>query len=176
MAEKAKKNNKNLIIGICASILIIAVIVVAAIFATKGTNTLNDAYFVSTDTRYVLTEEGDGDGFEGTEYVPIKTHLVYESSNDKVTSAVNYVEFENESIAKAALQALEEELKEYDLNKDLGIESMSTNGKYLVITIAKDQYEGTTLSEIKTFYESDINIEDYEDLETEEIEEDTEEE
>ena len=57
MAEKAKKNNKNLIIGICAGVLVIAVVIVAVIFATKSS--LNDAYFVSDDSKYVLTVDRD---------------------------------------------------------------------------------------------------------------------
>ena len=57
MAEKAKKNNKNLIIGICTGVLIIAIIIVAVIFATKSS--LNDSYFVSDGSKYVLTVDRD---------------------------------------------------------------------------------------------------------------------
>lgn len=152
MAEEAKKNNKNLIIGICVAVLAIVVVVVAVIFATKGTAQLNDAYFVSTDTRYVLTEEGDGSTFEGTEYVPVKTHLVNEHSGETITSVINYTEFKDEATAKAALKALQEQLKDANLS-EYGIKSISTNGKYLVMVFTEDQYKGFTFSEAKELYE-----------------------
>ena len=152
MAEKAKKNNKNLIIGICVTVLAIVVVVVAVIFATKGTTQLNDAYFVSTDTKYVLTEEGDGSTFEGTEYVPVRTYLVNEHSGETITSITNYTEFKDEATAKAALKSLQEQLKGANLSEN-GIKSISTNDKYLVMVFTEDQYKGFTFSEAKELYQ-----------------------
>ena len=178
MAEEAKKkNNKNLIIGICAGILVVAVIVVAIIFATKGTTpALSDAFFVSTDTKYVITEEGDGTTFEGTEYVPVKTHLVYEYSGDKITGVTNYVEFADENTARLALEDMKKETEGYDLS-EVGIKSISTNGKYVVIVATEDLYSDYTISDVKFETEMDNSdledVEDYveEDIEIEEDEE-----
>ena len=84
MAEKAKKkNNKNLIIGICAGVLVIAVVVVAIIFATKGTTpAINDAYFVSDGTKYVITLDEDEIESEDEEATPVKTHIVYTHASE----------------------------------------------------------------------------------------------
>ena len=109
MAEKAQKNNKNLIIGICACVLVVAAIVVAVIFATKGgtgTNSLanlSDSYFVSDDTKYVLTVDNDGSD-EDEEFSTIKTHLVYTYSGDTITGMITYMEFTDANTAKSALE------------------------------------------------------------------------
>lgn len=143
MAEKAKKkNNKNLIIGICAGVLIIAVIVVAIIFATKGTTSLNDAYFVSDDTKYVLTVNSDDLDEEKTEITPIKTHLVYYYSGDAITGMTTYMEFADEATAKSAIEA-------YKSIDQTGVKSIYTNGKYIVVEMTEDQYAGVTASDVK---------------------------
>ena len=143
MAEKAKKkNNKNLIIGICAGVLVIVVIVVAIIFATKGVTTLNDAYFVSDDSKYVLTVNSDELDEEKTEITPIKTHLVYYYSGDAITGMITYMEFANEATAKSAIEA-------YKSIDQTGVKSIYTNGKYIVVEMTEDQYAGVTASDVK---------------------------
>lgn len=144
MAEEAeKKNNKNLIIGICSGILVIAVIVVAVIFATRGTTNLNDAYFVSDSAKYVFTIDGDelGTG-EDSEYTPTKTHLVYNYSGDNITSMFTYMEYANADTAKLALEA-------YKSIDQTGIKSLSVNGKYLIVEMTEDQYSNITASDVK---------------------------
>ena len=54
-----------------------------------------------------------------------------------------YIEFANESDAKTALEAAKSEIQE--IAKDV-----STNGKYIVIEIADNQYSGMTLTEVKS--------------------------
>ena len=143
MAEKAKKDNKNLIIGICVAVLAIAVIVVAVVLATKGTTRLSDAYFKSDDTKYVLTIDGDQTDTESTsEYEPVKTHVVYYYSGDTINGMTTYMEFADESTAKTALEA-------YKSVDQEGIKNLSVNGKYLVIEMTEDQYSGVTASDVK---------------------------
>lgn len=144
MAEEAKKkkNNKNLIIGICAGVLVIAVIVVAIIFATKGTTNLNDAYFVSDDTKYVLTVNSDELDEEKTEVTPIKTHLVYYYSGDAITGMITYMEFADEATAKSAIEA-------YKSIDQTGVKNIYTNGKYIVVEMTEDQYADITASDVK---------------------------
>lgn len=144
MAEEAKKkkNNKNLIIGICTGVLVIAVIVVAIIFATKGTTNLNDAYFVSDNTKYVLTVNSDELSEEKTEITPIKTHLVYYYSGDDITGMITYMEFADEATAKSSIEA-------YKSIDQTGIKSIYTNGKYIVVEMAEDQYANITASDVK---------------------------
>ena len=143
MAEKAKKDNKNLITGICVAVLAIAVIVVAVVLATKGTTNLSDAYFKSDDTKYVLTIDGDQMDIEDAdEYEPVKTHIVYYYSGDTVNGMTTYMEFADESTAKTALEA-------YKSVDQEGIKNLSVNGKYLVIEMTEDQYAGMTASDVK---------------------------
>ena len=140
MANKAK-NNKNLIIGICAAILVVVVVVVAIVLATRGGSTqLSDSYFVSDDTKYVLTLETN-DSEE--EYAPAKTHMVYFYSEDDVTGMKAYYEFADEAAAKAAFDYYKEAMEGEDY------EDISIDGKYIVITSKESAYEGLTASDVK---------------------------
>lgn len=142
MAEKAeKKNNKNLVIGICAGVLMLAVIIVAVIFATKSTN-LNDAYFVSDNTKYVLTIDGDELSSEDSQYTPAKTHIVYTYSGDNVTGMFTYMEYADAATANLALEA-------YKSLDQTGVKNLSTNGKYLVVEMTEDQYADVSASDVK---------------------------
>lgn len=140
MAEKAKKNNKNLIIGICTGVLIIAVVIVAVIFVTKSS--LNDSYFVSDGSKYVLTVGRDMLETEDKENSPIKTHIVYYYSGDAITGVTTYMEFDNDATAKAALDL-------YKNADQTGVKSLKTDGKYLVVEMTEDQYKDLTVSDVK---------------------------
>ena len=140
MAEKAKKNNKNLIISICTGVLIIAVVIVAVIFATKSS--LNDSYFVSDGSKYVLTVDRDMLETEDKENSPIKTHIVYYYSGDTITGVTTYMEFDNDATAKAALDL-------YKNADQAGVKSLKTDGKYLVVEMTEDQYKDITTSDVK---------------------------
>ena len=146
MAGKAKtkstNNNKNIIIGICVAVVVIAVVAVAIFFATRGPQ-LNDSYFVSDNTKYVVTVDDSASSSDGA---PVKTHYVYTYSGDKITGATIYLEFTNEATAKTALDAVKEESE--------GVaKSVSVNGKYIVAEMTEDQYSDMTLSEIKAAFE-----------------------
>lgn len=151
-ASKAKKDNKNLIIGgICAAVVAVVIIIVAVVLATNG-NKINDDYFVSDGTKYVLTldsSEYDADEEEAV-YMPIKTHLVYTYSGDEITGLKTYAEYADEAAAKAAYQAMK------DAGEDMtGVEIV---GKYLVQTAAEEEYEGMTASEVKDYIEFMQNL------------------
>ncbi len=144
MAKKAKNN--NLIIGICAAAVLIIVIIVAIVLATRGGNGfggLNDSYFVSDGTKYVLTLDAEEIATESEEYSPIKTHMVYFYSGDEITDMKIYYEFANEETAKSALNYYKESLGSGEY-KDI-----STNGKYVVITANESDYEGITASDVQ---------------------------
>lgn len=149
--KKAKKNNKNMIIGVCVAVAIVVVIIITA-FAVGAGNKLNDSYFVSDDTKYVLTMEGDelGAGItegDGSEVTPVKTHIVYTYSGDEITGAFFYLEYADEAQAKTAYENYQDEWKEE------GIKDFKTNGKYLVIEMEASQYEGKTASDVKQEFE-----------------------
>lgn len=143
MANQAKKSkdNKNLIIGICAAAAVVVVIILAVVLVNRNP-ALSDAYFVSDGTKYVLTIESDTEELENDEYTPLKTHLVYTYSGDTVTGMKTYYEYGDASSAKKAFDALKEELGDEAT-------AMEINGKYIIITADEESYKDTTASDVK---------------------------
>ena len=164
MAKKAsnKSDNKNIFIGICIAVLVIAVIGIAIFFATRGTGAINDNYFKSDDTKYVITMEGDSMGLSNdSSHTPVKTHQVYKYSGDKITSVVLYLEFADESAAKSAL--------EYFKQQDESASSLSANGKYIVIEMPEEEYSSMTTSQVKQYVELTEKMKNSDTNESEEI-------
>lgn len=139
MANKAKKNNKNLIIGICAAVVVVIVIIVAIVLASSGSK-LNDQFFVSDGSKYVLTMDADEMGMEGEEYSPNRVHVVYFYSGDTVTSLQSFYEYTDEAAAKSAFEAFKELGEEGDYKLD---------GRYIVLTAPEDEYKDMTATDVK---------------------------
>lgn len=156
--EKAKKGNKNLIIGIVAALVVVVVVVVAIVLATRGSK-LDDSFFVSDGSKYVVTMMGDDESLG--EDSPVKTHAVYFYSGDKVTDMKYYYEFTSEDAAK----------KMFDIYKELETDGSGTyelNGKYVILTVDASQYEGMTADDAKQQVEfmkmlENMDDEDYSD-------------
>lgn len=167
MAENAK-NKKGLIIGICAAVVVVVAIVVGIVFAVRnGAGGLNDAYFQSDGTKYVLTLESDEMSFDDEEYTPLKTHLVYTYSGDEITGLMGYYEYENDDAAKAAYNyLLESQSDDY--------KSISLDGKYVVIEADESEYEDLTAEDVKQQIEfmemmRNMNTDSSESTETDEV-------
>lgn len=163
MANKSKTNqkNKNLIIGICAALAVVVVIVVAVVLIANNTG-INDSYFVSDGSKYVLTiDNSDSDTTEDDAYTPLKTHIVYTYSGDAITSLKTYYEYKDADAAKAAFDYMSQETDE-----EVG--KIELNGKYVVITSPEDQYKDLTANDVKEqidFMNSlqDMDFDEYED-------------
>lgn len=178
MAEKAtksKKDNKNLIVGCLAALAVVIVIIITVVLVTNNSG-LNDNYFVSDDTKYVITYEAD-ESDEEDEYSPIKTHVVYTYKDDTITGMKTYYAYANEATAKTAYDTLKGIIDDDD-----EISSIELNGKYIVITASEDSYKDLTASDVKEqieFMESLKNL-DFDDSDEEvedvEVDETTEEE
>ena len=154
MTEKAKKENKSTIIGICIAVVAVIIIIIAAIISANGKQALGDSYFVSDGSKYVLTIESDSDEDESA---PVKTHVVYFYSGDEITGAKTYYEFANAETAQAAYDSLKDSVNE--------INSLSVDGKYVIIVADESEYADITASEVKQqieFMESLQNL-NYED-------------
>ena len=141
MADKVRKNNKNMIIGgVCAAVVVVVIIIVAVVLATRGSG-INDGYFVSDGSKYVLTIESDTtDESEGT-YNPVKTHIVYTYSGDQITGMKTYGEFANADKAKQAFEAIK------DAGEDMT--NYVVEGKYIIVTATEDQYKDLTAKDVK---------------------------
>ena len=170
MAKKTKKDNKNLIIGICTAAVAIIAIVIAIIFIVKGSGpTLNDDYFKSDDTKYVMSVDVDPSDLDEDEkeYPPIKAHSVYTYSGDEITSSKTYIEYSDASTAEKAFKVLKDSGDEEAKNAEL-------NGKYIIITNDKSKYEDLKASEVKEqieFYEKLKNMDFGDEDNLEEIDE-----
>lgn len=143
MANKGKKSdNKNLIIGICIAAVVVIAIIIAVVLVTRG-NTINDSYFVSDGTKYVLTLDANDISMEDAEYNPIKAHLVYTYSGDEITGLKAYYEYADNATAKAAADYLKSNYEESDQAK------IATDGKYVVYTSHEEDYKDLTASDVK---------------------------
>ena len=182
-AKKSKKNNKkdnkNLIACVCAAVaaVVIIVITIIAINANKG---LSDAYFVSDDSKYVLTLDMSGadgestDADEEEQYTPNKIHYVYTYSGDEITGLKYYYEYDDNGTAKSASEYIIEQQGD-----DNSLSDIHADGKYVVATASEELYKDYTASDIKKqidFYESlqNMNLGDDE-TESEVVEDTTEE-
>ena len=129
---------------------------------------INDSYFVSDDKKYVLTLENEPiDDEEMDSIEPIKTHMVYYYSGDKITGLKTFGEFTNPDDARKAFDEIKES------GEDMTYYSLKD--KYIIVTATADQYEGMTASDVQAqidFMESlknidteelDIDDENYED-------------
>ena len=140
-ASKSKKDNKNLIIGCLAAVAVVVAIIITVVVINN--NSLNDNYFVSDGTKYVLTIEADASD-ESDQYAPLKTHLVYTYDGDKVTGMKTYYVYGDNDSAKKAFDALKDAI-----NNEEEAKSMELNGKYIIITASEESYKDLTASDVK---------------------------
>ncbi len=138
MANK-KKNNKNVIIGGCIAAVVIAAIILAVVFAA-GNGTINDSYFVSDGSKYVINNEYGDTESDGS--VPIKDHIVYYYSGDKITGAKAFYEYVDETAAKNAYETIK-------ANAGNSYKSVSLSGIYVILEANESEYEGLTASDVK---------------------------
>ncbi|MBP5512706.1 hypothetical protein J6X73_00875 [Candidatus Saccharibacteria bacterium] len=152
--EAVKSNASKFAIFGIAVVAIIAV-VIAVVVAFNASPAINDAYFVSDGSKYVLNIENEDD-----EDGAVAVHIVYYYSGNTVTDAKSFYEFADEATAKAAfeeLKAANEEASSYALN-----------GKYVVISADKEDIKDMTAEDVKAqieFYESLKNLSDSDDEE-----------
>ena len=161
---KKNTNNKNmgLIVGICCGVvaLIVAIVLIVVFVAKPGGagGDLSDAYFVSDDSKLVMTLESDEASYDEEEYAPAKSHMVYYKSGDKITGVSVFYEYKDEATAKLANDHISDESR-------AEAKEIKLRGKYIEIVMKEDTYSDTTADEIKQqieFMEMLKNM-DYED-------------
>ena len=138
MAEN-NKSNKNLIIGICSvAVIAVVAVILVVVLINKKNSSINDAYFVSDDTKYVLSLDTGGD----EEYMPLKTHAVYYYKGNQITDLKTFLEYADADSAKNAYDYVNE--TEGGSYKETYIE-----GKYIVMVSNEAEYENTTATDVK---------------------------
>lgn len=146
MAKKSK-NNKNLIIGICAGVAALVVIIVLVVVLVVNSGRINDDYFKTDDTKFVFSmETGSSNSEDGESDTPVKIHEVYTYEGETITGQKYYYEFVNAEAAKNALEAEKE-------NFDDSFENIELNDKYIVMTVKPEQYQDLTTTDVRENYE-----------------------
>ena len=160
MAENAKTEKKNtkLIAGIIAALVIVAGVAVAIFLVNRG-KVIDDNFFKSDDTKYVLTQDY---GLSGA----VKTHtVIYYDKDDNITKWENYLEYDDAETANAAYEYVK------DVNQEKSGVKFSINGKYIISEYPKETYENTAASTYKQWFDSLTKLQE----EKEQAEEQTEE-
>lgn len=124
---------------------------------------IDDSYFVSDDTKYVLTIDGDFfDGEEGDAPSAVKMYVVFGYSGDTITSAILYQEYDSEAVAQIAYNYY----KTQDMYDE--VENVYVDGRYLVAEMPREYYEDMSVDEIKEQIElmEALDAEDMEDYES----------
>ncbi|MBR3132376.1 hypothetical protein IKG33_03135 [Candidatus Saccharibacteria bacterium] len=149
MAEKTK-DKKNIIIGICVLAIVVVALVVTFILMSRrgGLGGLNDAFFTSDGTKYVLTLDGSKMVFDDEAYAPVKTHTVYYYSGDKITGKEVYYEYEDEEAAKTAATYYK------NINDNEYYKEIKSDGKYVIMVANESLYENSTTTDVKEYIES----------------------
>ncbi len=137
------KRTKNPIVAICAIVVAVILLVVVAILLFSGNKKLDDSFFVNDGSKYVYTTNTDDMlGLDFGEYTPEKIHLIYFYSGDKVTDLRVYYEFKDEEAAKSAAEYIKGA-------NDGALKSLTTNGKYVIVSTDEALYEGMTTEDAK---------------------------
>ncbi len=137
-SRTAPRINPNKLIFFGIIIAAVIAVVIGVCIAINLNQPINDAYFVSDDSKYVLNMKND----EADNHDVIAIHAVYYYSGDTVTGAKSFYEFEDEETAKTTYEKISP--KEGDTN------TYSLNGKYVVITAGEDTVKKINLEDIKT--------------------------
>ena len=132
---RKRKFNKKTIQNICVFSSAIAVIAIMAILLNMFKQPIvNDEYFVSDDTKEVVSLNASGNSSSS------HTFIVYSYSGEEVTGLKTYFEYEDEESAKSALQLLKDQPE---------FKSAELEGKYIVVTADESQFKGLTASDVK---------------------------
>ena len=159
--KKSKKSgNKNLIYCICGVVAVAVVAIVVAVVFLTSNKPIDDSFFVSDDTKYVLTMNANVFSGQTGEYMPEKIRMVYFYSGDKVTDLKMYYEYEDEEIAKKAADYL----KTVDMGEEIA--DIAVNGKYVIATANKSTFEQMTADDAKQQVElmemlQNMDLDDY---------------
>lgn len=132
---------------IFGAVIVVLLIVVVVVLVVMNKTTYNDDYFVSDDTKLVLSMDARISGFEESEYMPPITRVVYYYSGDTISGVRVFYEYRNNEIAKKAYETIGKEDKEWAASKAL-------NDKYIIFDMTKEQYEGLNTNQIRESIES----------------------
>lgn len=144
MNKRKRIINGKVIFSILIVVLLVVVIVTLSLMNRVQ---YTDDYFVTDDTKIVLSMDADESAFENSAYVPPITHVVYYYSGDTINNVKVFYEYKNEQVAKKANSNLPTDDKEWATGKAL-------NGKYVIYDMKKEEFEGLSAEDIRSSVES----------------------
>ena len=128
--------NKYFLYGCCA---ILAVgIAVGTVFLLRMNSGPSDDFFVSDDTKTVISLEPDSTDTTSTSSV--HTHVVYEYDGDLVTGMKTYFEYNSPELASSAFENLKDQPE---------FKNGEVNGKYIIVTADPESFKGLTASDVQ---------------------------
>ncbi len=137
--KKLDKKSKFILGGI--TFAVVALIILLIVLVARPTE-YNDDYFVSDDAKLVVAVEKEIAAYDDSEYEPDVTYVLYYYSGNDVTSMKVFFRYDDEEAAKEANDNITMDGKDWATNK-------LQNGKYVVFDVAKDSYDGLTVSYIR---------------------------
>lgn len=143
---KKKAKNKSLIAWVSVVLVVVVLIVVVVCVLISSGQKLNESFFVSDGTKYVLTLSPGDDviSVNTNEYVPQKAYLIYFYSGDRVTDVKVYYKYDNFETVERAVKYFNEQR-----TNNSQIAEIDVNGDYVVIAADKALYEDMTADDAK---------------------------
>lgn len=138
----AKKTNKKKNIIITAAVVVAAVVAIVVGIVVSREPALDDSFFVSDETKLVMSLNDDIAALEEGPYEPPVTHLVYYYDGDRVTNLKIYFAYDNEMEAETAFNNINMKGKDFATTK-------RRNGKYIIFDAVKARYEGMTVEQVQ---------------------------
>lgn len=139
MAKRTSQGKYILITTVAVIVALVAIVI--GVVVSQGP-TLDDDYFVSDETKLVMSLNKDMAAFEEGPYEPDVTHLVYFYSGDTVTGMQIYFEYDSEEEARLAYGNINMKDKDFATTKRL-------NGRYVVFDAVRVRYEGLTVEQVQ---------------------------
>lgn len=128
--------NKYFLYSSCA---VIAVgIAVGTVFLLRMNSAPSDDYFVSDDTKTVVSLEPDNADANSTS--SIHTRVVYEYDGDLVIGMKTYFEYNSEELAEKAFENLKDQPE---------FKNGVVSGKYIIVTADPNSFKGLTASDVQ---------------------------
>ena len=131
-------NKKSLIYLACAVISIISIVVIVIVIVSSlNKEPISEEYFVSDNTKSVISLDSSTGGEGGSSS---KTHIVYLHEGDEITGLKTYFEYATPEAAQAALESIKS-------NPDFT--NAEVVGRYIIVTSDASKFEGLTVSDVK---------------------------
>lgn len=142
--KKCIKNKKWWFLGlVVTALLIVCLAIVLALVNVKNEELeeIDDSYFVSSDSKMVLSMDDSMVQYETSEYEPGITRIVYYIDGDKVNNVKFFFEYISDEQAAEAYENI-------SLDDKAWATSAKLNGKYIVIDTKESWYDDLTAKQV----------------------------